>query len=100
VYGGLFGKEFYENNRKVVWAMASASAEALADVLLCPFEALKVRMQTANPPGSFPYAFSPAYNQIKAKEGNAGFYKGLYPLWARQIPYTIVKFVAFEEIVS
>jgi len=29
-----------------------------------------------------------------------GFYKGLGPLWARQIPYTIVKFVAFESIVQ
>lgn len=32
-------------------------------------------------------------------EGWAGFYKGLYPLWGRQIPYTIVKFVAFEKTV-
>jgi len=29
-----------------------------------------------------------------------GFYKGLSPLWARQIPYTVVKFVFFEKIVS
>lgn len=28
------------------------------------------------------------------------FYKGIRPLWARQIPYTIVKFVAFEKIVQ
>merc|ERR1719181_2686724 len=28
-------------------------------------------------------------------EGWAGFYKGLYPLWMRQIPYTMVKFGAF-----
>jgi len=29
-----------------------------------------------------------------------GFFKGLSPLWARQIPYTIVKFVAFERVVQ
>merc|ERR1711907_90319 len=29
-----------------------------------------------------------------------GFYRGIKPLWMRQIPYTIVKFVAFERIVS
>ena len=29
-----------------------------------------------------------------------GFYKGIAPLWARQIPYTIVKFVAFEKVVQ
>jgi len=27
-------------------------------------------------------------------------YKGLGPLWARQVPYTIVKFVAFERFVQ
>jgi solute carrier family 25 (mitochondrial phosphate transporter), member 3 len=32
-------------------------------------------------------------------EGWAGFYKGIAPLWCRQIPYTIVKFVAFEKTV-
>jgi len=37
-------------------------------------------------------------NQLKAKEGWGGLYKGIVPLWYRQIPYTIVKFVAFEEI--
>ena len=29
-----------------------------------------------------------------------GFYKSLGPLWARQIPYTMVKFSFFEKIVS
>jgi len=32
-------------------------------------------------------------------EGWPGFYKGIVPLWGRQIPYTIVKFVAFEKTV-
>lgn len=27
-------------------------------------------------------------------------YKGLYPLWARQIPYTMVKFATFESTVN
>jgi hypothetical protein len=26
--------------------------------------------------------------------------KGLYPLWARQIPYTMTKFATFEETVK
>jgi len=29
-----------------------------------------------------------------------GLYKGLSPLWARQIPYTVMKFVAFERTVE
>lgn len=35
-----------------------------------------------------------------ATEGSNGFYKGITPLWCRQIPYTIVKFVAFEKVVQ
>ncbi len=27
-------------------------------------------------------------------------YKGIYPLWARQIPYTMMKFASFETIVE
>ena len=30
----------------------------------------------------------------------AGFYKGLVPLWARQIPYTMMKFACFERTVE
>ena len=36
---------------------------------------------------------------IKSNEGVNGFYKGLSPLWMRQIPYTMVKFACFERTV-
>ena len=55
-------------------------------------------MQTAEP-GKFPKTFLPAFSKINSAEGSAGFYRGIKPLWGRQIPYTIVKFVAFEKIV-
>lgn len=80
------------------WIISSASAEIIADIFLCPWEALKVRMQTSQP-GTFPNKLAPGFNQIKVNEGMHGFFKGLVPLWARQIPYTIVKFVFFEKIV-
>lgn len=56
-------------------------------------------MQTSKP-GTFPTSFFQAYNQVTAAEGTGALYKGLAPLWARQVPYTIVKFVAFEQIVE
>ena len=56
-------------------------------------------MQTSEK-GTFPTSAVKGFNQIKAAEGTNGFYKGLAPLWCRQIPYTIVKFVAFEKIVA
>jgi len=42
---------------------ASACAEVIADVLLCPMEALKVKMQTADH-GTFPTNFSAGFNKI------------------------------------
>lgn len=81
------------------YAISSACAEFIADIFLCPLEATKVRMQTSVP-GTFPKNIIPAMRQIHLEEGTNGFYKGLGPLWARQIPYTIAKFVFFEKIVE
>lgn len=62
---------------------ASASAEFIADILLCPMEALKVRMQTSIPP--FAKTTGEGFKKIMATEGLGGFYKGILPLWGRQV---------------
>ena len=98
VYAKIAGDKVHDY-KVVGYAASSACAEVIADLLLCPWEALKVRMQTAKP-GAFPETFGAAFNKLKAEEGTQGFYKGLAPLWARQIPYTIVKFVFFEKTVE
>jgi len=99
VYKGIMGAERAKKYQTLGFAVSSASAEVIADCLLCPWEALKVRMQTSEP-GTFTKNAVTGFNQIKAAEGVNGFYKGLAPLWARQVPYTVVKFVAFERIVQ
>merc|ERR1711971_319291 len=38
--------------------------------------------------------------KMMAEGGWAGMYKGLQPLWFRQVPYTMVKFGAFENTVK
>jgi solute carrier family 25 phosphate transporter 3 len=98
VYASIAGDSAYKY-RTIGFGLASASAEVIADVFLCPFEACKVRMQTS-PIGTFPTTFGPAFEAIYGKEGLGGLYKGLAPLWARQIPYTVMKFVAFEKTVE
>merc|ERR1719232_2548865 len=40
------------------------------------------------------------FPKIMKEEGVGGFYKGLVPLWARQIPYTMMKFACFERTVE
>lgn len=56
-------------------------------------------MQTADH-GTFTTKFVQGFNSIKVNEGINGFYKGLTPLWMRQVPYTMVKFAAFENTVK
>jgi solute carrier family 25 phosphate transporter 3 len=56
-------------------------------------------MQTANT-GEFTTNFTKGFNQIRANEGINGLYKCLAPLWMRQVPYTMVKFAAFENTVK
>lgn len=97
-YGDLVGPENFKNYKTGVYLAASASAEFLADIALCPFEMIKVKTQTTIPP----YATNvfDGWKKLVASEGTAGLYKGLVPLWARQIPYTMVKFSTFEKTVE
>jgi solute carrier family 25 (mitochondrial phosphate transporter), member 3 len=97
-YSDLAGPENAHRYRTALYLTASASAEFVADLALCPFEAIKVRMQTTIPP--FANGTISGWKTITAKEGTAGLYKGLYPLWFRQIPYTMMKFASFETIVE
>lgn len=55
-------------------------------------------MQTTLPP--YARSLREGWGKVVSKEGVAGLYKGLQPLWGRQIPYTMVKFATFEETVS
>lgn len=99
VFKYTYGDKMFPNaNKTVVYLAASASAEFLADLALCPFEAIKVRMQTTIPP--FASTLREGWGKVTAKEGTGGLYKGLYPLWGRQIPYTMVKFATFETTVN
>ncbi|GAB7354103.1 hypothetical protein MBLNU459_g4669t1 [Dothideomycetes sp. NU459] len=97
-YSDLAGEENARKNKTWLYLAASASAEFFADIALCPFEAVKVRTQTTMPP--FANGTMDGIRKITSKEGYAGLYKGLYPLWGRQIPYTMMKFASFETIVE
>jgi len=97
MYSNAIGDELSYTFRTSLYLAASASAEFFADILLAPMEATKVRIQTM--PGVPPTLRGCAPMIYKA-EGIRGFYKGLPPLWFRQIPYTMMKFAAFERTVE
>uniref|UniRef100_A0A671QWH6 Solute carrier family 25 member 3 n=1 Tax=Sinocyclocheilus anshuiensis TaxID=1608454 RepID=A0A671QWH6_9TELE len=67
------------------------------DIALAPMEACKVRIQTQ--PG-YANTLRECGPKMHAEEGLKAFYKGLYPLWLRQIPYTMMKFACFERTVE
>jgi len=97
VYSDMLGPELSYTWRTSVYLAASASAEFFADILLAPMEATKVRIQTS--PGA-PPTLRGCAPFIYRSEGLSGFYKGLPPLWMRQIPYTMMKFACFERTVE
>lgn len=68
VYKGIVGEEFANKYRRIGWSIASGSAEVIADCMLCPMEAIKVRMQTSKP-GTFTTSGLTAFNDLKANEG-------------------------------
>nr|XP_002130023.1 phosphate carrier protein, mitochondrial [Ciona intestinalis] len=97
IYSGVLGEEKSYLWRTSLYLAASASAEFFADIALAPMEACKVRIQTQ--PG-FANTLREAFPKMKAAEGMSAFYKGLVPLWLRQIPYTMMKFACFERTVE
>ncbi|XP_022736457.1 mitochondrial phosphate carrier protein 3, mitochondrial-like [Durio zibethinus] len=96
-YSDIAGPEYATKYKTLIYLAGSASAELIADVALCPMEAVKVRVQTQ--PG-FARGLSDGFPKFVKAEGAGGLYKGLVPLWGRQIPYTMVKFACFETIVE
>src|SRR5579862_7806999 len=75
----MVGEETAHKYRTTLYLAASASAELIADVLLCPWEAIKVRMQTTIPP--FARGTLEGWNKITSTEGMAG-YRSIYPFFA------------------
>jgi len=94
-FSAAVGDDNAKKYKDLVYIAASASAELIADVALCPFEAVKVRVQTSP---TFAAGLMDGMPKIIAQEGFGNLYASLGPLWARQVPYTIIKFVAFERI--
>ena len=95
MYGNMMGEEAAYNYMTGLYLIASASAEFFADIALAPMEAVKVRIQTSD----YGSTLREVFPKMKAEEGVGTFYKGLKPLWMRQIPYTMMKFACFEKTV-
>eukprot|EP01068_Selenidium_serpulae_P008941 Selendium_serpulae@DN5111_c0_g1_i1.p1 len=100
LYANLAGEDFMAHNKGIVWCAASASAEVVADIALCPMEMVKVKVQTA-PAGSWPTGLFGATAMMHKMRADTRFpFGSVVPLWFRQVPYTVAKFYFFERIVQ
>ena len=97
LFSDLVGEERAYLYRTGVYLAASAAAEVFADIPLAPMEAVKVRMQTQP---DWAKTLRHGAPKLWNTEGVAGFYKGLPPLWFRQVPYTMMKFACFERTIE
>jgi solute carrier family 25 phosphate transporter 3 len=91
------GEENATRHRTLLYTAASGSAEFFADILLCPWETVKLKVQTV--PG-YGRGLMDGGARLLREEGMRGAFQILPTLWGRQIPYTIIKFVAFERIIE
>ncbi|KAL3032045.1 hypothetical protein AAZX31_02G062400 [Glycine max] len=83
-YSDIAGPEYATKYKTLIYLAGSASAELIAGVALCPFEAVKVRVQTQ--PG-FARGLVDGLPKLVRTEGVSGLYKGIMPLWGRQVPH-------------
>lgn len=74
-YSDLAGPEKAVRYKTMIYLAGSASAEVIADVALCPLEAVKVRVQTQH---GFARGLSDGFPKFLNSEGAAGY--GSYPL--------------------
>jgi solute carrier family 25 phosphate transporter 3 len=91
--------EIVINYRLVILLPASGCAEFIADIALAPFEVVKVRLQSL-PLSKRPSQLADMIPRMWMVEGIQGFYSCIVPLWFRQVPYTMVKFSAFEKLAA
>lgn len=93
----LYSDVFVDCSRTFIFSLSSASAEVIGGVALCPFEAVKVRVQ-AQP--RFAKGLLDGFPKLYASGGASGFYRGLLPLWGRNLPFSMVMFSTFEHSVD
>jgi solute carrier family 25 phosphate transporter 3 len=83
------GEQKAWENRNYIYLAASACAEFIADLFLCPLEAVRIRSVSDK---AFPQSLPAGFAHIFKNEGMTGFYAGLGPILFKQIPYTMAKF--------
>jgi len=83
------GVEKAWENKTPIYLGAAAAAEFIADIFLCPLEAVRIRA-VSDP--EFCDGLADGFAKMLKAEGIGGFYAGFAPILAKQVPYTMTKF--------
>jgi solute carrier family 25 phosphate transporter 3 len=86
----MLGEQAAWDNRTAIYLGASAAAEFIADIFLCPLEATRIRL-VSDPKFASGLA-SGAARLLKEEGVLRGFYSGFGPILMKQVPYTMAKF--------
>jgi len=89
------GEKSAWENRTAITLGASAVAEFIADVFLCPYEATRIRL--VSNPDYAPGMVSCAKKMASEMGVVPAFYSGFVPILFKQIPYTMAKFVVQQQ---
>lgn len=77
------------DNRNAIYLASAAGAEFIADLFLCPLEAVRIR-SVSDP--TFPKGLAAGFGKFISQDGVLGLYAGLGPILFKQVPYTMAKF--------
>merc|ERR1711933_679227 len=88
------GEEKAWENKTAIYMGAAACAEFIADIFLCPLEAVRIR-SVSDP--EFCDGLTDGFGKMWKAEGLGGFYAGFIPILAKQVPYTMAKFAVQGE---
>jgi len=89
-----FGEELAWKKKTSIYLASAAAAETIADIFLCPLEAVRIR-SVSDP--EFCDGLADGFVKMFKSEGVSGFYAGLAPILAKQVPYTMAKFCVQGE---
>ncbi|KAI1497432.1 mitochondrial phosphate carrier protein [Biscogniauxia marginata] len=92
------GPEKAAEHRNAIYLASSAAAEFLGDILLCPFEAARIRL--VSQPSFAPGGMVSALGKMARYEGIGGLYSGFMPIVLKQVPYTMATFVVYEKAIE
>jgi len=84
------------NSQILSFLFCGAAAGFAASIMLCPMEAIRIRM--VSEPGFVSGGWLKVGYKILKQEGVAGLCKGMNPMILKQVPYTVTKNVSFDVL--